>query len=50
MKQLGASVRSNLFRQNVRYHLKGKLPERNDPCACGSGKKYKQCCLGLVTT
>lgn len=17
---------------------------RNDPCACGSGKKYKQCC------
>ncbi|HWL92404.1 MAG TPA: SEC-C metal-binding domain-containing protein [Phycisphaerae bacterium] len=18
---------------------------RNDPCACGSGKKYKQCCL-----
>jgi hypothetical protein len=20
---------------------------RNDPCACGSGKKYKHCCLGL---
>jgi preprotein translocase subunit SecA len=19
---------------------------RNDPCACGSGKKYKKCCLG----
>ncbi|MEK6677010.1 MAG: SEC-C metal-binding domain-containing protein [Planctomycetota bacterium] len=19
-------------------------PERNDPCPCGSGKKYKQCC------
>ncbi|PLO81755.1 hypothetical protein CWN03_23510, partial [Klebsiella quasipneumoniae] len=18
---------------------------RNDPCPCGSGKKYKQCCL-----
>jgi len=18
---------------------------RNDPCTCGSGKKYKQCCL-----
>lgn len=18
---------------------------RNDPCSCGSGKKYKQCCL-----
>ncbi|MBI3898547.1 MAG: tetratricopeptide repeat protein [Gammaproteobacteria bacterium] len=21
-------------------------PGRNDPCSCGSGKKYKQCCLG----
>jgi hypothetical protein len=20
-------------------------PGRNDPCHCGSGKKYKQCCL-----
>jgi len=22
---------------------------RNDPCPCGSGKKYKQCCLGAST-
>jgi SEC-C motif-containing protein len=21
-------------------------PGRNDPCPCGSGKKYKHCCLG----
>ncbi len=21
---------------------------RNDPCPCGSGKKYKQCCLNKV--
>ena len=21
---------------------------RNDPCPCGSGKKYKKCCLGLL--
>ena len=20
--------------------------ERNDPCPCGSGQKYKKCCLG----
>lgn len=20
-------------------------PKRNDPCHCGSGKKYKNCCL-----
>lgn len=22
-----------------------KKPSRNDPCPCGSGKKYKQCCM-----
>ena len=21
-----------------------QTPERNDPCPCGSGKKYKKCC------
>ncbi len=21
-----------------------KIPKRNDPCLCGSGKKYKKCC------
>jgi SEC-C motif domain protein len=28
--------------------IKSALPKigRNDPCPCGSGKKYKQCCLG----
>jgi preprotein translocase subunit SecA len=23
---------------------KEKEPGRNDPCPCGSGKKYKKCC------
>jgi hypothetical protein len=22
-----------------------RTPGRNDPCHCGSGRKYKQCCL-----
>lgn len=22
------------------------IPGRNDPCPCGSGKKYKKCCMG----
>ena len=22
---------------------------RNDPCPCGSGKKYKHCCTGLFS-
>jgi uncharacterized protein len=21
-------------------------PGRNEPCACGSGKKFKKCCMG----
>ncbi len=25
-------------------------PGRNDPCTCGSGKKYKKCCLSLTYT
>lgn len=24
--------------------VKGDLPGRNDPCSCGSGKKFKKCC------
>lgn len=27
----------------IRNEEKG--PRRNDPCPCGSGRKYKQCCL-----
>jgi hypothetical protein len=23
------------------------MPSRNDPCPCGSGKKYKRCCLAV---
>jgi uncharacterized protein YecA (UPF0149 family) len=27
--------------------IKGEAkPNRNDPCPCGSGKKYKKCCGG----
>lgn len=25
--------------------IKNKIPGRNDPCICGSGKKFKKCCL-----
>ena len=24
---------------------RGEKVRRNDPCPCGSGKKYKKCCL-----
>jgi uncharacterized protein len=25
--------------------IKSRTPERNDPCPCGSGKKFKNCCM-----
>ena len=28
----------------VQQVIKGDTPGRNDPCACGSGKKFKKCC------
>ena len=24
-----------------------KVPSRNDPCTCGAGKKYKNCCMEI---
>jgi SEC-C motif-containing protein len=30
------------------YREAARKPGRNDPCPCGSGKKYKHCCLGKV--
>ena len=26
--------------------LASKIPSRNDPCPCGSGRKFKHCCQG----
>ena len=31
------------FRSSKMY-VKQQEPNRNDPCPCGSGKKYKKCC------
>lgn len=29
----------------TRQYRAAKKPRRNDPCPCGSGKKYKHCCM-----
>lgn len=45
------------FLDNQWYYVDGKKPlaekkfekvGRNDSCPCGSGKKYKKCCLNIV--
>ena len=33
--------------ETIRHH--GERVGRNDPCPCGSGKKYKQCCMRKST-
>ncbi|MNM90415.1 hypothetical protein D3C81_1026750 [compost metagenome] len=45
MKALGTVVRKQIFSQNVKRYLKGRSPGRNEQCACGSGRKYKYCCI-----
>ena len=30
--------------KSAKYLPPAHLPGRNDPCHCGSGKKYKKCC------
>ena len=40
-------TRSRLYkeqRKSTTYVREGKKVGRNDPCPCGSGKKYKKCC------
>ncbi|PXW66256.1 uncharacterized protein C7964_11157 [Loktanella sp. PT4BL] len=39
--ELAGTVAANLSRMP---HKGERRPERNDPCSCGSGKKYKLCC------
>lgn len=43
---LTESRREELYKEQKKSHtvVKDKKPERNAPCPCGSGKKFKQCC------
>lgn len=34
----------NWIRKKENQVVKPVIPERNDPCPCGSGKKFKHCC------
>jgi len=36
----------NWIRNKENQVIKPVIPERNDPCPCGSGKKFKNCCMG----
>jgi uncharacterized protein YecA (UPF0149 family) len=34
----------NWIRNKENQVIKAAKPERNDPCPCGSGRKFKNCC------
>jgi uncharacterized protein len=36
----------NWIRNKEAQVIKPLIPERNDPCPCGSGRKFKNCCSG----
>jgi len=40
---IGSSVTSNNYKPKAKND-QGEKIGRNDPCPCGSGKKYKKCC------
>lgn len=43
--ELIVSSGDNQTRQAKMPKISDKTPGRNDPCPCGSGKKYKNCCI-----
>jgi uncharacterized protein YchJ len=48
-------VDSDMIRDEAKFHhgqqaAKKRKIGRNEPCPCGSGKKYKKCCLRKVLT
>lgn len=43
-KRVAKPVETNQGEVNTPMVNKGKKIGRNDPCPCGSGKKYKKCC------
>lgn len=42
------SVPHDFFSVIQRFKSSGTKIGRNDPCPCGSGKKYKKCCLNKL--
>jgi hypothetical protein len=46
---MGRALHAAMPLPSRRYRpIKLALPERNEPCLCGSGRKFKHCCAPLV--
>lgn len=47
---LGELVLVDVLTREQANELLGKGLGRNDPCMCGSGQKFKHCCLNQLRT
>lgn len=45
--ETGTSIVEEILKNRHKPVVKVKAPNRNDPCPCGSGKKYKKCCMDI---
>jgi uncharacterized protein YecA (UPF0149 family) len=45
MRTLGGIIRAGRPASDIMETLTRHEPARNDLCPCGSGKRYKNCCL-----
>lgn len=45
--ETGTSIVEEILKSRHKPVVKVKTPNRNDPCPCGSGKKYKKCCMDI---
>jgi len=43
-EEANSLLKLNMVEEETTQVVKQKKIARNDPCPCGSGKKYKQCC------
>jgi hypothetical protein len=44
-----AELERHLDEERPKLISSAQLPGRNGPCVCGSGRKFKKCCLGKVS-
>ena len=45
--RLISEVEKTLPKKGITYIREEKKVNRNDLCKCGSGKKYKKCCISI---
>jgi uncharacterized protein YecA (UPF0149 family) len=46
--ELGLTIQRTILEAELQETPTREKTGRNDPCPCGSGRKYKKCCGGTV--